>query len=383
MPPVPAGFYFARFSKTVQCFVCRAPWQDPVELRPCGHVFCLECLHDDIEQCPQCDAALAEVIQPTKALIQLVSEVRVMCEHCDWSGDREDVAKHMCRGRQCYLCVRAINVSPGSASAWFGLAAALAPRATVVVGGEEITKVTAYARALEREAGNAAAWCNLGSALGPAETAAVRGSAVTKVECYKHALQVDARCAGAWFNLGNSMEKGDIEQVRGIPIYKDTCYLRAVELDERFAAAWFNLGLTMERGLVVDYGRKELSQKDCFARALAVNPRMAAAWTSLGVATGSKARLCDGTTVTKKECFLRAIQLEHDNAQAWLNLGQCMKVDEWAEVLGARYSRDECIAKGEPAKPRPGSSAGSSKSSGSKASSRTARKKSSWSCVAS
>lgn len=369
MSALPDGFYFSRYSKTIQCTVCSSPWLKPTELQPCGHVFCYNCVAT-CDACPACRAPIDAFVEPTKALVELVNEVFVLCEHCDWAGKRTEVPKHMCRGRQKALCIRAITRDAVNPSAWFGLGMALTATDSCAIREKHLTKVECYLQGLHCAQDNATGWTNLGFAMGDTQTVEFDGKQLTKADCYIRALELQPRYEGAWFNLGNSMRRGDVQYVAGEAVYKDTCYLRAVEINEHFAQAWYNLGLTLDPEMVIDYGSHELSAKDCFLRAVQANDKFADAWYRLGMETRKTVKF-RSTTLTKKEVFVNAIQLKQNHAfpSAWHALGTTLKVDEFATIGTTNYTKEECLKMGR-GHHRTSSSEGSRTSSSSRSSAR-------------
>jgi hypothetical protein len=346
MPPLSSGFYFSRYSKTIQCTVCHTPWENPVELKPCGHVFCRECIANP-EECPFCLASVKSAQKPTQALIDLINEVFVMCEHCDWAGSRQQAKMHMCRGRQRHLCSIALRANAEDRNAWFGLAVAIKAGETLDFDGQVLTKVGCYQKCVELGLDDPLAWTNLGAALPPAGTVTIGGVEVTKKGCYIRALEIDPKSVAAWFNLGNSLETGAVVQILGNPVFKDTCYIRAVEADPKFAPGWYNLGLTIDAGYVIDYKGVEMGKKECFREAVIARDSFAVAWNSLGmtIRPGKEVKMPNGTRVSKKQCFQKAVTIDPSLHEAWYNLSECLKPDEYAMVDGLQYTKNECMRK--------------------------------------
>ncbi len=78
----------------VECAICSEPYNDPVELSPCGHVFCAKdwIRWRDLkgEQCPVCAQAVADTISPGTTLTKLIKDLVIHCpfaeDGCDWKG---------------------------------------------------------------------------------------------------------------------------------------------------------------------------------------------------------------------------------------------------------------------------------------------------------
>ena len=141
------------------------------------------------------------------------------------------------------------------------------------------------------------------------------------------------------------MKSGDVCHIMGNPVYKDYCYLRSVEIDPTFAAGWYNLGLSIEPGLVVDYNGVEYGRRECFREAVIVNPRFAPAWNALGncMPRGKELKLPEGRRVSRKDCFKEALSIDPSLHEAWYNLSVVMKPDEFAEIDGNKYTKNECL----------------------------------------
>jgi hypothetical protein len=77
------------------CSVCLDTWKDPVEIKPCAHIFCKECL-GQLDRCPDCRVAIGSTKKPNRILCKLAEEIKVKCSGCGWSGTREESSKHRC-----------------------------------------------------------------------------------------------------------------------------------------------------------------------------------------------------------------------------------------------------------------------------------------------
>jgi hypothetical protein len=77
------------------CAVCLDPWTDPVELRPCTHIFCKKCLWRQ-KKCPVCRSAITSQQKPHRIMLNMVEGLRVRCTECKWEGLRGSAPAHPC-----------------------------------------------------------------------------------------------------------------------------------------------------------------------------------------------------------------------------------------------------------------------------------------------
>lgn len=90
------------------CPLCQNVWDNPVELDPCGDIFCGACLKvDRIRQskqmgantpfrCPTCESEVQQEKQPNRVLVNVAGDVVVRCSECRWEGARRVASKHTC-----------------------------------------------------------------------------------------------------------------------------------------------------------------------------------------------------------------------------------------------------------------------------------------------
>ena len=83
--------------KDLECTICLEPWDNPVELQPCRHVFCARCV-EGMQSCPACRAAVTGRAAPNRILVNMANEVAVKCRRCGWTGSRELSRAHVCAG---------------------------------------------------------------------------------------------------------------------------------------------------------------------------------------------------------------------------------------------------------------------------------------------
>jgi hypothetical protein len=79
--------------KDIECNICLEPWDDPVELEPCRHIYCRRCT-ESLRTCPDCRATISNRTQPNRILINQANAAVVRCEACRWQGTREASRSH-------------------------------------------------------------------------------------------------------------------------------------------------------------------------------------------------------------------------------------------------------------------------------------------------
>ncbi|KAG5487488.1 hypothetical protein LSCM1_07443 [Leishmania martiniquensis] len=91
------------------CPLCHDSWDDPVELVPCGDIFCKQCIDAaraqhaarpmimENFQCPLCETVVQNAKKPNRMLLNAVLSIVVECRHCHWRGTRElSAQQHKC-----------------------------------------------------------------------------------------------------------------------------------------------------------------------------------------------------------------------------------------------------------------------------------------------
>jgi len=81
----------------MQCSICFEPFLDPIEIQPCGHIFCHKCLaqlHSPV--CPTCRAQPELYRRPHRVISSLVGNLHVRCLTCAWCGPRDAMPMHSC-----------------------------------------------------------------------------------------------------------------------------------------------------------------------------------------------------------------------------------------------------------------------------------------------
>jgi hypothetical protein len=81
----------------IQCGICLEPWADPVELRPCEHIYCRTCVAR-LVSCPTCRRSVQEFRVPNRTLCNIAADVVVRCEGCARTGTRDASNHHVCEG---------------------------------------------------------------------------------------------------------------------------------------------------------------------------------------------------------------------------------------------------------------------------------------------
>jgi hypothetical protein len=100
--------------KEILCTICQEAWDNPVELRPCAHVFCKGCVGTSVTRCPNCRQAIQAQMEPNRILLNMANSVRVTCDLCGWNGTREQSRRHEC---PLATAASATTASPSSAAA--------------------------------------------------------------------------------------------------------------------------------------------------------------------------------------------------------------------------------------------------------------------------
>ena len=84
-------------AKHVTCSLCLEPWTKPLEVQPCGHIFCTKCiLQLEAPKCPECRSAVEAIAEPHRVLVNLTCDLPVKCDHCEWTGTHGSSAEHKC-----------------------------------------------------------------------------------------------------------------------------------------------------------------------------------------------------------------------------------------------------------------------------------------------
>lgn len=90
------------YSSDLECAICLLPWEEAVEARPCGHIFCSTCLRQcngtgtgkpssGSTTCPTCRSVVASLQPPHRVLGQMVGSLTGKCLGCKggWTGTYE------------------------------------------------------------------------------------------------------------------------------------------------------------------------------------------------------------------------------------------------------------------------------------------------------
>ncbi|CAD2219849.1 Zinc finger, C3HC4 type (RING finger)/RING-type zinc-finger/zinc-RING finger domain/EF hand/EF-hand domain pair, putative [Angomonas deanei] len=80
------------------CGVCLDSFNDPVEIRRCGHIYCRKCL-TGMKDCPTCREPIESTVAPNRAIVNMALNVQVKCMKCGWKGTRESSNKHVCSSK--------------------------------------------------------------------------------------------------------------------------------------------------------------------------------------------------------------------------------------------------------------------------------------------
>ncbi|GET88982.1 zinc finger, C3HC4 type (RING finger)/EF-hand domain pair, putative [Leishmania tarentolae] len=83
------------FCEELTCAVCLDSWKDPIELSPCGHIFCKACA-TSLKECPVCRKPIESTKTPNRTLVNMALQIQVRCRQCQWKGTREQGMSHVC-----------------------------------------------------------------------------------------------------------------------------------------------------------------------------------------------------------------------------------------------------------------------------------------------
>jgi len=81
--------------RSLVCAICMDSWIRPVQLLPCSHVFCADCVAP-LSVCPMCRAVIQARTTPEPLLLSLAETALVSCRYCPWVGSREESRDHSC-----------------------------------------------------------------------------------------------------------------------------------------------------------------------------------------------------------------------------------------------------------------------------------------------
>lgn len=86
------------FSEELECPVCLDAWRVPVEVLPCGHIYCQDCLGSLQDKlCAVCRDKITSTRSPNRTLVNLSLNVMTKCQNCGWTGRREASFSHSCK----------------------------------------------------------------------------------------------------------------------------------------------------------------------------------------------------------------------------------------------------------------------------------------------
>jgi hypothetical protein len=94
-PSMPSFTAVGECPPMLQCSICLEPWTDAVEVVPCEHIFCRQCVAAS-RQCPLCRGGIAGLIQPNPILCNMAARALMQCRSCPWQGPRSHTAAHKC-----------------------------------------------------------------------------------------------------------------------------------------------------------------------------------------------------------------------------------------------------------------------------------------------
>lgn len=80
----------------MECQVCFDTWSSPVQLTPCGHIFCAHCARGSDGRCGICRAHITTSAPASDAIFLATEVVPVVCSSCGWRGTRKQGNSHRC-----------------------------------------------------------------------------------------------------------------------------------------------------------------------------------------------------------------------------------------------------------------------------------------------
>ena len=80
--------YDDNHSEELECAVCLSPFEKPVEIVPCNHVFCRDCING-LDSCPECRVSIQGREHPNRVIVNMVLQLKGRCTVCEWTGSRE------------------------------------------------------------------------------------------------------------------------------------------------------------------------------------------------------------------------------------------------------------------------------------------------------
>jgi len=84
------------YTQEIECGVCKEVWRDPIELQPCGHIFCRTCVGDQ-RRCPICRKEIVSRSTPNRILVHQAAEQQVRCDRCYAKMPNKARTTHACR----------------------------------------------------------------------------------------------------------------------------------------------------------------------------------------------------------------------------------------------------------------------------------------------
>ena len=200
-----------------------------------------------------------------------------------------------------------LKMNPGSASAHYNLANALAEKALL---GEAIAQ---YRQAVKLDPDMTAAYFNLGMTL-------FRMNRVDEaITAYNEALRTDPGLSEAYVNLGVAYSK------KGMSSQAVESYKEAVRVRPDFAEAHYKLGLTFFAKDSLEEAIRSLQE------AVRINPGFAEAYNNLGSALLKKGLIDEAIAA-----YGKAVALKPDYADPCYNIGLAfLKKNLYAEALNA------------------------------------------------
>lgn len=84
----------------LECQICLDTWRNPIQLLPCGHIFCARCVSGGAgAKCHVCQVPVTGTEKPSAAITAATAAVPVVCSSCGWRGTRREAEAHRCDSR--------------------------------------------------------------------------------------------------------------------------------------------------------------------------------------------------------------------------------------------------------------------------------------------
>lgn len=131
------------------CIICFQPYLDPVEVAPCEHIYCRDCLLQyDLDQgCPTCRGAITGVGWAHRTMANMANDLAVICKKCNQEVARGKIISHAASPDDCKPKKTTTTAAAAPAAATPPTAKEVAPSETKKYKVKSKKKVEMAARA--------------------------------------------------------------------------------------------------------------------------------------------------------------------------------------------------------------------------------------------